>query len=93
MAYYEAPNAQPPAHLLPQVAHVRGAGADVLLGMLRPRKVERAGTRCLERRLLAIEKLDPKARRQRTPLLDPFVEREELERRVNARRSMSTQGV
>ncbi|WP_405029680.1 hypothetical protein [Methylibium sp.] len=24
--YYEAPNAQPPAHLLPQMAQVLGAG-------------------------------------------------------------------
>ena len=39
VAYYEVPNAQPPAHLLPQMAQVLGVGADVLLGMARPRKV------------------------------------------------------
>jgi hypothetical protein len=31
-----------------------------------------------------IEKLDPKARRQVTQLLDTFIEREELEQRLNA---------
>ena len=41
VAYYEAPNAQPPAHLLPQMAQALGAGADVLLGMTQPRKVKR----------------------------------------------------
>lgn len=92
VAYYEAPNAQPPAHLLPQMAHVLGVGADVLLGMMQPRKVKRLATHSLERRLLAIEKLDPKAKRQVTQLLDTFIEREKLKQRVNAQRSMSTQG-
>jgi hypothetical protein len=31
-----------------------------------------------------IEKLDPKAKRQITQLLDTFIEREELKQRVNA---------
>lgn len=92
VAYGEAPKAQPQAHSLPQMAHVLGAGADVLLGMAQPCKVERPGTHSLERRLLAIEKLDPKAKRQVTQLLDTFIEREKLKQRVNAQRSMSTQG-
>lgn len=77
-------NAQPPAHLLPQMAQVLGVGADVLLGMAQPRKVKRLATNSLERRLLAIEKLDPKAKRQITQLLDTFIEREKLKQRVNA---------
>ena len=84
VAYYEAPGAQPPAHLLPQMAQVLGVGADVLLGMAQPRKVKRLATNSLERRLLEIEKLDPKAKRQITQLLDTFIEREKLEQRVNA---------
>lgn len=84
VAYYEAPNAQPPAHLLPQMAQVLGVGADVLLGMPQQRKVKRPATNSLERRLLAIEKLDPKAKRQITQLLDTFIEREKLKQRVNA---------
>jgi len=92
VAYYEAPGAQPPAHLLPQMAQVLGVSADVLLGLAQPRKVKRLATNSLERRLLAIEKLDPKAKRQITQLLDTFIEREKLKQRVNAQRSPSTQG-
>ena len=84
VAYYEAPGAQPPAHLLPQMAQVLVVGADVLLGMTQTRKVKRLATNSLERRMLAIEKLDPKAKRQITQLLDTFIEREKLKQRVNA---------
>ena len=41
-------------------------------------------TNRLERRLLEIEKLDPKAKRQITQLLDTFIEGEKLKRRMNA---------
>ena len=96
VAYYEAPGAQPPAHLLQQMAQVLGVGADVLLGMAQPRKVKRLATNSLERRLLEIEKLDPKAKRQITQLLDTFIEREKLEQRVDsqtrAQRNPTTQG-
>jgi transcriptional regulator with XRE-family HTH domain len=92
VAYYEAPNAQPPAHLLPQMAQVLGVGTDVLLGIALPRKLERPVTLSLERRLLAIEKLDPKAKRQITQLLDTFIEREKLKQSTNAPRNMGTQG-
>jgi hypothetical protein len=84
VAYYEAPNAQPPAHLLPQMAQVLGVGADVLLGMAQQRKVKRLATNSLEWRLLAIEKLDPKAKRQINQLLDTFIERIKRKQRVNA---------
>jgi hypothetical protein len=87
VAYYEAPNAQPPAHLLPQMAQVLGVGADVLLGMTQPRKVKRLATNSLERRLLAIEKLDSKAKRQITQLLDTFIDREKLKQRLSTQRS------
>ena len=84
VAYYEAPNAQPPAHLLPQMAQVLGVGVDVMLSMTQPRKVKRLATNSLERRMPAIEKLDPKAKRQITQFLDTFIEREKLKQRVNA---------
>jgi transcriptional regulator with XRE-family HTH domain len=92
VAYYEVPNAQPPAHLLPQMAHVLGVGADVLLGMAQQRKVKRLATNSLERRMRAIEKLDPAAKQQITQLLDTFIEREQLKQRVNAQLSTGTQG-
>ena len=84
VAYYEAPGAQPPAHLLPQMAQALCVGADVLLGMAQRRKVKRLATNSLERRLLEIEKLDPKAKRQITQLLDAFIEREKHNQRVIA---------
>ena len=84
VAYYEAPTAQAPAHLLPQMAAALGVSADVLLGLATPRSPKRIATNRLERRLLEIEKLDPKAKRQITQLLDTFIEREKLKQRVDA---------
>jgi len=80
----DAPNAQPLAHLLLQMTQALGAGADVLLGMVQQRKVKRLATNRLERRLFAIEKQDPKAKRQITLRLDTFIERVKLKQRVNA---------
>lgn len=85
VAYYEVPNAQPPAHLLPQLAQVLGVSVDVLLGLAEPRRPKKLATNRLERRLLEIEKLDPKAKRQITQLLDTFIEGEKLKRRVGER--------
>lgn len=41
-------------------------------------------TNGLGRRLMAIEKLDPMVKRQLTPWLDMFIEREKFKQRVNA---------
>lgn len=84
VAYYEAPSAQPPAHLLPQIAQVLRVSVDVLLGLAEPRRPKKIATNRLERRLMEIEKLDPKAKRQITQLLDSFIEGEKLKRRMNA---------
>ncbi len=82
VAYYEVPDAQPPAHLLPQIAQALGLSVDVLLGLAQPRRPKRIATNRLERRLLEIDKLNPKAKRQLTQLLDTFIEGEKLKRRV-----------
>ena len=84
VAYYEAPGAQPPAHLLPQMAHALGVGVEVLLGMSPARRVKKTASNRLERRLLEIEKLDARAKRQITQILDTFIEREKLKQRVRA---------
>lgn len=84
VAYYEAPGAQPPAHLLPQMAQALGVGIEVLLGMSPARRVKKTASNRLERRLLEIEKLDTKAKRQITQILDTFIEREKLKQRVRA---------
>jgi len=82
VAYYEAPDAQAPAHLLPQMAAVLGVSVDVLLGLAKPRSPKRIASNRLERRLLEIEKLDAKAKRQITQLLDAFIEGEKLKRKT-----------
>jgi transcriptional regulator with XRE-family HTH domain len=84
VAYYEAPDAHPPAHLLPRMAQALGVSADVLLGVTAPRRGKKLATNRLERRLLEIAKLDPKAQRQITQLLDTFIEREKLKQRIDA---------
>jgi hypothetical protein len=55
--------------------------------MAQPRRVKRLATNSLDRRLLEIEKLDPKAKRQITQLLDTFIEREKLKQRLNPQRA------
>ncbi len=57
--------------------------ADELLGIKPVRKGKKPDTQ-LQRRLQRIEKLDPKARRQITQLLDTFIEREELKWRIDS---------
>lgn len=90
VAYYEAPDAQAPAHLLPQMAHVLGVSVDVLLGLSEQRNPKRIATNRLERRLLEIDKFDPKAKRQITQLLDSFIEAEKLKQQMKARITPAT---
>lgn len=85
VAYYEAPDAQAPAHLLPQMVQVLGVSVDVLLGLSEIRSPRRIATNRLERRLLEIDKFDTKAKRQITQLLDSFIEAEKLKQQLSAR--------
>jgi transcriptional regulator with XRE-family HTH domain len=87
VAYYEAPDAQAPAHLLPQMAQALGVSVDVLLGVSELRSPKRIATNRLERRLLEIDKFDTKAKRQITQLIDSLIEAEKL--RQQAQRSAS----
>lgn len=88
IAYYESRAEKAPAALLPQMATALGVSTDEILGIkpLKKGKGKQPDTR-LQRRLQRIEKLDPKAKRQITQLLDTFIEREELKQRVNAQES------
>lgn len=90
VAYYEAPDAQAPAHLLPQMAQMLGVSVDVLLGASEQRSPKRIATNRLERRLLEIDKLDGKAKRQITQLLDSFIEGEKLKQQMNKTASTRT---
>jgi hypothetical protein len=66
-----------------ELAAALDASADELLGIKPIKKGKKPDTQ-LHRRLQRIEKLDSKAKRQITQLLDTFIEREELKQRVNA---------
>jgi transcriptional regulator with XRE-family HTH domain len=83
VAYYESPNATPPAPLLPSIAASLGVSIDDLFGVgTKRRLVKQDGDNRLRRRLLAIEKLDTTEKRQIIQLLDAFIERGELKRKA-----------
>jgi transcriptional regulator with XRE-family HTH domain len=86
IAYYESRAEKAPAALLPQLAEALGVSTDEILGIKPLKKGKKPDTR-LQRRLQQIEKLDPKARRQITQLLDTFLECEELKQRLTAQES------
>lgn len=86
VAYYESPAATPPANLLPQLATALGVSIDELFGRAPKRKLaKQEGDSRLRRRLLAIEKLDVADKRQVLQLLDAFIERGQLKRKVESR--------
>ena len=71
------------------MAQALGVGVDVLLGVTAPRRPKQLATKRLERRLLEIEKLDAKAKRQLTQLLDTFIEGEKMKARLRAQETAS----
>ncbi|MBI5908781.1 MAG: helix-turn-helix transcriptional regulator [Betaproteobacteria bacterium] len=83
VAYYEAPDAHPPAHLLPQMAQVLGVSADVLLGVSPLRRPKKLATNRLERRIMEIEKLGATEKRQIIQIIDTFIERGKLKQRIS----------
>ena len=86
VAYYESPSATPPANLLPQIASALGVSIDALFGVGAKRLLaKQEGDSRLRRRLLAIEKLDVAEKRQVLQLLDAFIERGQLKRKMENR--------
>jgi hypothetical protein len=73
--------------VLAQMAQALGVDVNMLLGLAEPRRPKKLATNRLERRLMEIEKLDPKAKRQITQLLDSFIEGQKLKQRVGQRSS------
>jgi len=92
-AYYESPNATPPAHLLPAIAQVLGVSIDDLYGRAPAKKrlVKQEGDSRLRRRLLAIEKLDANEKRQVLQVIDAFIERGQLKRKAEGRAQASNE--
>ena len=86
VAYYENPNTTPPANLLPRIAAILGVTIDELFGKAPQRRLaKQEGDSRLRRRLLAIEKLDVTEKRQVLQLIDAFIERGQLKRKVESR--------
>jgi transcriptional regulator with XRE-family HTH domain len=86
IAYYESPNAAPPAPLLPAIAQALGVTIDELFGFnIKRRLVKQDGDSRLRRRLLAIDKLNAADKRQVIQLLDAFIERGQLKRKIESR--------
>ena len=84
MTYYEGPNAQPPANLLPLIARALGVSIDALLGVEASRRRVKATDTRLQRRLVQIEKLSAPARRQILQVLDALIERGQLRQKVQS---------
>lgn len=87
VAYYESPHANPPANLLPKIATALNVSIDALFGKpaAKPRLAKQEGDSRLRRRLLQIEKLDVAEKRQVLQLLDAFIERGQLKRKIESR--------
>jgi hypothetical protein len=83
IAYYESPNEAP---LLPAIAQVLRVTIDELFGFnIKRRLVKQDGDSRLRRRLLAIDKLNAADKRQVIQLLDAFIERGQLKRKIESR--------
>ncbi len=92
IAYYEGQTEHPPTTLLPAIAQALKLSSDALLGLVpvaavkKRRGAQQADSR-LVRRLQAIEKLDPAQKRQVLQVLDAFIERGQLKRKMESRSS------
>ena len=87
IAYYEGETEHPPSNLLSGMAYALGVSIEVLLGSapVKPR-AKSANTR-LQRRLQQVEKLAPTEKRQILQIIDAFIEREQLKKRVQSKRA------
>ena len=84
IAYYEKQTQYPPTHLLPILVEVLGASADELLGIKKMNSDGKKKDMRLWRRFSQIEKLDAKEKRQILQLLDAFIEKEQLKRKIQS---------
>lgn len=87
VAYYESPTATPTTHLLPAIAQVLEVSIDDLYGRDAPKRrlAKQEGDSWLRRRLLPIDKLETAEKRQVLQLIDAFIERGHLKRKMESR--------
>ena len=77
IAYYEGETERPPTKLLPDLATALGLTTDALLGIA-PQKKPAKPDRRIQRRMLQIEKMNAREKRQVLQLIDAFIERDQL---------------
>ncbi len=82
IAHYEGQTNPPPATLLSKLATALGTSIEVLLGMPPVNKSSKVSNSRLQRRLQQIEKMESKEKRQVLQLIDAFIEREQLKKKV-----------
>ena len=87
MAYYEGPSANPPANLLPAMASALGVSVEALLGTETAKRKTKAVDTRMQRRLQQIASLPPEERRQILQLVDAFIERGQLKKKVAAKQA------
>lgn len=83
IAYYEGETDHPPSNLLSGLAQALGVTIEVLLGTTPLKKPPKANNSRLQRRLQQIEKLEVGEKRQVLQLLDAFIERGQLKRKMH----------
>lgn len=82
ISYYETQAEPPPSTLLPDLARVLKVSVDELLGVEPLRKKPRLPDSRVLRRLQQIEALDPAEKRQVLQVLDAFIERGKLKKKM-----------
>ena len=83
IAYYEGQSEHPPTHLLTDIARALNLTTDALLGATPIKKSARPANSRLQRRLQQIEQLDPTEKRQVLQVIEAFIERGKLKKKVN----------
>lgn len=83
IAYYEGQSAHPPTTLLPTIARALNVSTDELLGVSSAKTVSRRRDTRLQRRLQQIAQLPPEERRQLLQLVDTYIERGQLKKRLH----------
>jgi len=82
IAYYESPEANPPATMLAAMATILAVSVDVLVGVTPIPKRCGTGNRRVQRRVQQLEQLGPQEQRQVWQLVDVLVKRERLKRQA-----------
>lgn len=85
IAYYEKQSKYPPTHLLTILAAALGTSADELLGIENENSNISKKDMRLWRRFTQVEKMDTKEKKQILQILDTFIEKDQLKRKISTK--------